>query len=241
MRNLENQPSIKTQREITDEYWNTKGLEYWRYKEGAERAHFPDAFEQFYILHRSEFRDVLDIGCGTGRFLIPMAEDGLNVTGLEPSDGMRHGAELNVEAASDILKGEVKLVKGESKKLDFPDASFDYVIAKGSIHHNTWEDVKRSFQEAARVLKPGQFFLFQGRSPNDSAFFRSEQVPGEAGFTATETSGKKDIIQHYFTEKEIKKLGVENGFTIEVEPEEIIKKREDGGQNARWWVVYRKI
>jgi len=226
-----------TNRQITDAAWDELSKDYWWYKKG-ERAKMPNSFEAFYQEHRTKFKDVLDVGCGTGRFLIPMVQDGLNVIGLEPSSGMRKGLEINLKAAKAILKGTVKIAIGESKKLDFPDASFDFVFAKGSIHHNTWEEIQQSFREAARVLKKGQFFLFQGRSPKDSALSHSEPVLGDIGHTAKDLEGKKKgVIEHYFTEEEIRQLGAENGLEIVVGPEERVK--DDG--NARFWVVYRKI
>ncbi|MDP2789075.1 MAG: class I SAM-dependent methyltransferase [bacterium] len=71
--------------------WNERAPKYWKYKKGMERAHLPASFEDFYLKHRSEFEDVLDIGCGPGRFLIPMVQDGLNVTGLDIANEMLYG------------------------------------------------------------------------------------------------------------------------------------------------------
>jgi len=196
----------------------------------------PVSFENFYLEHRAEFRDVLDVGCGTGKYMIPMLQDGLQVVGLEPSPGMRSGAEVNLEKAK--LKGKARLVEGESKHLDFPESSFGFVLAIGAIHHNTWAEIQQSFSQVARVLRPGGFFLFQGRSTKDSALLRSEPV-SDLGSTAKALTGKKaGVIEHYFTKEELERLAQEHGFEIVVGPEEII---EPESQRARWWVVYRKI
>jgi len=207
---------------------------YWTYKPG-ERARLAPRFEAFYQQHRAEWRDVLDIGCGTGKFMIPMLQDGLHVVGVEPSDGMRQSADNNLRLAG--LEGKAILLNGESKKLDLPDESFDLVLAKGSIHHNTWEDIQQSFREASRVLRKGQYFIFQGRSPKDPALARS--VPVEAArHTAQDTKGvKQGVVEHYFTKEELEQLAQENGLQIVLGPEEIV--REEKG-NARWWVVYKK-
>ncbi|MDP2789076.1 MAG: class I SAM-dependent methyltransferase [bacterium] len=143
---------------------------------------------------------------------------------------------MNLEEAEDTLKGKVKLVEGESQQLSFPDQSFDFVFAKGSIHHNTWEEIQQSFREVARVLREGGHFLFQCRSPKDPALINSKRITDVVGITAQDPN-KEGANEHYFTEEEIRRLGKENGFEIVVGPEEIIK--EDG--NARFWVVFRKI
>ena len=180
---------------------------------------------------------LLDIGGGTGKFAIPMSQDGLDVTLLEPSPGMRKGAQINLEKAKKSLRGKVRVVNGESKHLDFPEASFDLLFSKGAIHHNLWEGIRQSFREVKRVLRLGGIFIFQGRSTKDFALLDAERIQ-DTGITAKDKKGwKKGVIQHYFTKEELEQLAKENGFEIVVESEERIK--EDG--NARWWVVYRKI
>ena len=229
-------PANLTPRQRTDKAWDIKAPTFWKYMEG-KRNSFHGSCEVFYQQHRNQFRDVLDIGCGSGRHLIPMLQDGLNVTGLEPSPGMRKEAEANLEAAKSTLEGERIIIAGESKHLPFPDTSFDFAVAIGAIHHNTWEEIQQSFREAARVLRPGKFFLFQGRSTKDPALARSNLV-GDVGKTAQDTEGEKvGVIEHYFTEEEIRRLGAENGFEIVVQPEELISLKN----HARWWVVYRKV
>lgn len=225
----------RTQADKVKEFWKKSALTYWTYVPG-ERAALPAAFEAFYRAHRAGFRDVLDIGCGTGRFMIPMLQDGLNVTGLDITPEMREGAEANLEIAGDTLKGKALLVDGESKKLPFPDRSFDYVFAKGSIHHNTWPDIEQSVREAARVLRPRGFFLLQCRSPKDKALSRSKIV-SDVGITAQDPN-KEEADEHYFTKEELEQLARENGLEVVLGPEEIVKEEKG---NARWWVVYRKI
>lgn len=229
-----------TETEILKKAWNEKAKEgYWEYKEG-ERDHFPPAFEYFYLKHKDEFKDALDVGCGSGRFLIPMVQDGLNVTGLDISNEMLNGAKgakINLEKAKDALKGKVKLVEGESKRLPFSNESFNLVFSKGTISHNMWKGVKQSFGEATRVLRPEGIFIFQGRSTKDTAVSRADLVP-DVGITVKDREGsKKGVIQHYFSKEELELLATQNGLEIVVGPKEISVKNG----RVRWWVVYRKI
>ncbi len=222
-----------TNRKITDEGWD-EHAEDWVYKGKRDAIPVP-AFEQFYQTHRVDFKTALDIGCGDGRFLIPMVQDGLNVIGVEPSPKRKAATEENLGRAE--LAGKATIIQGDSKDLGFAkDESIDWVFSKGAIHHNTWAGIQQSFKEVERVLRSGGFFLFQCRSTNDSALKRSEMVP-DFGQTAKELTGwKKGMIQHYFTKEELEKLARENGFEIALGPEERISEKKA----ARWWVVYRK-
>lgn len=87
---------------------------------------------------------VLDLGAGTGKLTRLLAERGLDVAAVEPSDGMLE--ELRRQLP------DVPVDRGAAEQLPFEDASFDAVIAAQSWH---WVDVPRASAEVARVLRPG--------------------------------------------------------------------------------------
>lgn len=63
--------------------------------------------------------------------------------------------------------GNLEFVRGDAEALPFPDASFDAVVNVESSH--CYGDLGRFFNEAARVLRPGGFFLFADlRTPRDT-------------------------------------------------------------------------
>ena len=77
-------------------------------------------------------KKVLDAGCGTGEYSCWYANHGSDVTGVDLS-------ETSLEKATDYAEREgIKNVKFEKQsvlKLNFPDASFDYVASMGVLHH----------------------------------------------------------------------------------------------------------
>ena len=231
--------SPKKSNEQTKVAWDTQAGD-WVYKDDKRDAIPAPLFEEFYQKHRAQFKDALDIGCGTGKFLIPMAQDGLQVTGVEFSSKRKEATEANLERAG--LKGKTRIMEGDSKDLvAIKSESIDWIFSKGAIHHNTWAGIQKSFQEATRVLRPGGFFLFQGRSTKDAALGRSELILDTRGSTARGVKfGQPGVIEHYFTEQELRDLASENGLKIVLGPQEINhSKLED--PKMRWWVVYRKI
>ncbi len=95
--------------------------------------------------------DVLDIGCGTGRFTVPVAARVHSTTALDISSTMLEQAR---ETAAE--KGvAVDFVVGDMASLPFDNESFDVVISMLALMHVPREDRQSVFSEVARVLRPG--------------------------------------------------------------------------------------
>ena len=102
----------------------------------------------------SGFRDVLEIGCGTGVVCAHLCvEHWMNVTGIDvDADQIGIARERFGEHAS--LRFEV----ADAARLPRPDASFDLVVAQNAFHHITgWQ---HALAEVARVLRPGGAFIW---------------------------------------------------------------------------------
>lgn len=91
---------------------------------------------------------LLDLGCGTGRFALPLTlRLGYEVTGVDASEEM-----IEVARAKD--KNQiVKWVVEDAAKLSLPDNSFDIVFISFLFHHV--ESPLEVMKQCARVLKPG--------------------------------------------------------------------------------------
>ncbi len=101
-------------------------------------------------------QDLLDLGCGNGRFLVHFARRGLNVTGLD-------SAPTALKLAREWLTRESlsgTLLQADTRvRLPFADATFDALISTQVIHHARLELVDGSIREIARVVKPGGVVL----------------------------------------------------------------------------------
>ena len=94
---------------------------------------------------------VLDVGCGPGHLSIRLAEQGLDVTGLDLDPAMVERAQSNANRAGGV--GRPSFVVGNASALPFPDASFDVVVSTFSVHH--WAEPATGIAEIGRVLRPG--------------------------------------------------------------------------------------
>ncbi|GAA4603302.1 class I SAM-dependent methyltransferase [Actinoplanes octamycinicus] len=87
---------------------------------------------------------VLDLGAGTGKLTRQIRARGLDVTAVDPSDGML--AELRRAVPG------VPAHVGTAEQLPLPDASVDVVLVAQAWH---WVDPAHALPEIARVLTPG--------------------------------------------------------------------------------------
>ena len=87
---------------------------------------------------------VLDLGAGTGKLTRQIAARGLEVTAVDPSEGML--AELRR-----VLPG-ISAHQGTAEEIPLPDGSADVVLVAQAWH---WVDPARAAPEIARVLSPG--------------------------------------------------------------------------------------
>lgn len=92
----------------------------------------------------------LEIGVGTG-LNFPHFPPGIQYTGIEPDPSMRKVA-LEKEK-----KFHVHVDEGDAQSLNFPDSSFDTVVA--TLVFCSIPDPDLALHEVYRVLKPGGKFL----------------------------------------------------------------------------------
>ena len=87
---------------------------------------------------------VLDLGAGTGKLTRQLAARGLEVTAVDPSEGM-------LTVLRRVLPG-VPVHRGTAEDIPLPDSSVDAVLVAQAWH---WVDPDRAAPEIARVLSPG--------------------------------------------------------------------------------------
>jgi SAM-dependent methyltransferase len=92
---------------------------------------------------------VLDLGCGGGHVSYHAAPHVAEVVACDLTQDM-----LDVVAATAAARGLANIAVRQSpaEKLPFPDASFDFVLCRFTVHH--WHDMEAGLREARRVLKP---------------------------------------------------------------------------------------
>lgn len=127
-----------------------RGFDRWAGEYDRFRPGYPDAlFDAIASRLRVPRRPlVVDLGAGTGRAALAMAERGWRVTAVEPGRPM---LDLLRAAASNagLL---IATVQAEAEATGLDPASADLVTAAQAFH---WFDKDRALAEMARILRPG--------------------------------------------------------------------------------------
>lgn len=157
---------------------------------------------------------LIDLGCGTGRLLIPFARRGFDCLGIDLSDAM-----LAVVAEKARREGlTIPCLKANLVELDaVADRSFDYAsclfstlgMIRGVPHR------RQFLGHVFRLLKPGGTFVLHVHN----RLFRFGRGLGKRGKesgdrTMPQAYGGADLTLHHFTQTEIVRELRRIGFAI---------------------------
>jgi SAM-dependent methyltransferase len=184
---------------------------------------------------------LLDLGCGTGRLLVPFAKRGYGVLGVDLSEEMLALARAKTGGAVSLLRATIAELNG------LRDHCFDYVACLFSTlgmvlgEANRLQVVAHGF----RLLRPGGCFVLHVHN----RWFNIWNAPGRAWLlqdirrrlTGAESGdrvmpvhqGVAGLTLHLFTRGEARRLLTEAGFRIrEMRP---VSLRANGRLKWPWW------
>jgi SAM-dependent methyltransferase len=126
----------------------------------------PDPLAEAFYLEEARRRGgaVLELASGTGRFLIPLAQAGMAVVGVDLSSAMAQHARQKAARAGVRLE----IVKTDMRDFDFGQRRFGTIMVAGNslLHLHDNEDIIRCFRSAVRHLAPGGALIFDVYNPS---------------------------------------------------------------------------
>lgn len=129
--------------------------EEWNYFHGFSDDDIKTAGDKYFdivtdqMLNKSS--NVIDIGCGSGRFIKYLKGRYGSITGVDPSSA--------IFAADKLLENDkdVELVQASTDNIPFADGHFDFGYSLGVLHHIP--DTRKALNDSVRKIKPGGYFL----------------------------------------------------------------------------------
>ncbi len=109
---------------------------------------------------------LLEVGVGTGLSL-PLLPRNVEITGIDLSEKMLERARRR---AAQYQMSHVNLVKMDATNLQYPDHSFDRVLAAYFISTVPDRVTVRAVEEMKRVCKPGGYIVFLNHFQNEHPF-----------------------------------------------------------------------
>ena len=108
---------------------------------------------------------ILDLGCGTGKFLFALA-------GRAPEDVSFYGCDYSPEQLefAERIKGrfpqKISFIHASMDELDFPDEHFDIIMSSMALHAVNPQIRRSAVREISRMLKKGgKFLLVESAKP----------------------------------------------------------------------------
>lgn len=113
---------------------------------------------------------VVELGCGTGRVLLPLAQMGARVTGIDLSPALLAVARRKLTAAG---AASATLIEGDLRQSLLPAGSANFAICTSNtlMHITSPEEQQQVLDEAYRILAPGGLLLIDLFNPDLERLF----------------------------------------------------------------------
>lgn len=160
----------------------------------------------FYVAEaKSATGPVLELGCGTGRILVPIARAGVDVTGLDSSRTMLERCRHKLATENDPVRAHAAVRDGDVRDFDL-GRKFGLIIAPFRVmqHQTTVEDQFRFLASVARHLQPGGRFVFDVFNPHFGRMVMHDGL--EAGDTPEFTMPDGRVMRRNFRIRRVRWL-----------------------------------
>ena len=165
-------------------------------REYAEEFFFDTSDNQYidYFLQSLEGTKILDVGCGNGKDCKYILQKGFDINGIDLSKGMLEIAKERVP--------EGKFEVMDIANITYPDNSYDGIISNCSLFHVPAEELPKTVESFARILKP-----------NGKLLLILQEGLGETMIEEPYRKGVH-IYMNYFSLDQIQNLLREYGFEV---------------------------
>ncbi len=158
-------------------------------------------FKEFLSQSNFELRFVLDIGCGTGKYLKILRAGGFKTDGIDSS-------ETSVEMTKKTLGDDSIVLCVNMFEFEIPKNKYDLVISISTIHHGTKEQVQNLINRIYEaIVENGKIFITVPDFESSKKWNTFKDYEEIAEGTFVPLSGPEKGLPHsFYTKAEAQKL-----------------------------------
>ncbi|MGB8217072.1 MAG: class I SAM-dependent methyltransferase [Candidatus Methanoperedens sp.] len=138
---------------------------------------------------------LLDAGCGSGKYAIPLRMRGFDVVAVDVSPSALKMAGKSIVSR----KLDIELLAANVYQMPFSNSSFDVIWCYGVLQHLLLKEREAAISEFWRLLKNGGLLFIEVLGEKDMRFGGSEVEHNTF-------SRKNGIVYHYFSRSELEEL-----------------------------------
>ena len=166
---------------------------------------------QWIAKYAPRFGNVVEAGCGVGRYVFYLKKFGIDIEGIDFSDAVIE----KLEKEKEWIEPAAVFKKGDVLNLPYPDESLSGYISLGVVEHFI-EGPQRALAEAYKKLRPGGVAIVT--TPNKSFLVLYRALKRKIKNFVKKIIGRKIIIspffQYEYSAKQLKKFLKEQGFHV---------------------------
>ena len=112
-------------------------------------------------------KTILELGCGTGRLLVPLLRDGHRVVGVDAMQPMLDRCRDKIGRLPQVARARVTLIAADFRRLNLRQR-FALIVCpfNGLMHLYERADIEAALRTVQRLLAPGGRFVFDVMNPD---------------------------------------------------------------------------
>lgn len=156
-----------------------------------------------FLLKNTNFsiKHALDIGCGTGKYLAFLENNGFKVDGIDSSP-------TSIEMTKGMVSKQANLQVADMYGFSYPENTYDLILSVSTLHHGRKEQITHVIKKIySSLVSGGKIFI---TLPNFDASktwntFKNH-IEIEPGTYCPNSGPEKGLPHSFFTESEVREL-----------------------------------
>jgi ubiquinone/menaquinone biosynthesis C-methylase UbiE len=173
------------------------------YREQGEVQHevLPTVIIASEIYKKHNCSKVMDLGCGTGRHTIYLANKGFHVYATDVSE---KGLDITKSKVINLALENVEFKQHDMRDIPFESNFLDAILCVWTTGHGKLSDAISNVNEMYRVLKPNGIVVIDYISTEDAHYGKGQLIEKDTFLNNME--GEESIPHHYSSREEIEDL-----------------------------------